>query len=228
MTASLAALLVAPLTGSPFVHALWVYVRRFGALAFFPLGLLDMSFLAPGSFDALLIVLTAAHKELWWYYALMATGGSVFGTLLNFHIGRRGGAEAIEKKLGPRRSKKIFAAFERWGFWAMFAGAIAPPPMPASAFVLAAGALRYRLHKFLLAWTTGRLLRFGLLGWITARYGDNIFHWFRGYYRPALWTVAIIGVFAGAAALWLYIRERRRHSAELNSDAAKQAEHNAA
>ena len=58
------------------MHSFPIVVGRFGAFVFFPLGLLDMSLLpAPGSFDALLIVLTASHKELWWYYALMATGG---------------------------------------------------------------------------------------------------------------------------------------------------------
>lgn len=198
---------------APFLHWLWIVVRRFGAFAFFPLGLLDMSFLAPGSFDALLIVLTAARKELWWYYALMATAGSVFGTWPSFQLGRKGGEQALEKRLGPRRSKKIYSAFHRWGFWSLFAGAIAPPPMPASAFVLAAGALRYPWPRFVLSWSLARLLRFGLLGWVIARYGSDISHWFRGYYRPALWIIAAIGVGAGAVALWFYLRERRRHNA---------------
>lgn len=198
------------------MHSLWIVVRRFGAVVFFPLGLLDMSVIpAPGSFDALLIVLTVSHKELWWYYALMATAGSVFGTWPSFRLGRRGGEEALEKRLGTRRSKKIFSAFQRWGFWSMFIGAIAPPPMPASAFVLAAGALKYPWPRFLASWTLGRLLRFGLLGWVTMRYGSNIFQWMRGYYRPALWTMSALGVTSGAVALWFYIRERRRRSSDL-------------
>lgn len=209
---------------APFIHTLWIIVRRFGAIAFFPLGLLDMSFLAPGSFDALLIVLTAAHKDLWWYYALMATAGSVVGTWPGFQLGRKGGEQALEKRLGAQRSKKVFSAFQRWGFWSMFIGAIAPPPMPASGFVLAAGALRYPWPRFLLAWGFGRALRYGLVSWITARYGGNIFHWFRGYYRPALWTLATLGVIAGAVALWFYIRERRRRSEETT----EQPQHRAA
>lgn len=211
------------LLAAPFVHSIWIVVRRFGAFAFFPLGLLDMSFLAPGSFDALLVVLTAAHKDLWWYYALMAVAGSVVGTWPSFQLGRKGGEQALEKKLGSSRSKQIFATFQRWGFWSMFVGATAPPPMPASAFVLAAGALRYPWHSFLLAWTLGRLLRYGLLGWITARYGRQIFHWFRGYYQPALWTIAAMGVTAGAVALWFYIRERRRRSAETPNQPQRRA-----
>jgi membrane protein YqaA with SNARE-associated domain len=192
------------------LHWLWIAVRRFGAFAFFPLGLLDMSFLAPGSFDALLIVLTVARKELWWYYALMATAGSVLGTWPTFHLGRKGGEQAIERRLGPRRAKIIYSAFQRWGFWSLFAGAIAPPPMPASAFILVAGALRYPYPRFLLSWTAARLLRFTVLAWVIARYGSDIFHWFRGYNRPALWTLAIVGTTAAAVALYFYFRERRR------------------
>ncbi len=212
------------LLAATFSHSLWLVVRRFGAFVFFPLGLLDMSVVpAPGSFDALLIILTASHRELWWYYALMATAGSVLGTWPSFQLGRKGGEEALEKRLGQRRSRKIFSAFQRWGFWSMFIGAIAPPPMPASAFVLSAGALNYPLPRFLASWTLGRLLRFGLLGWITARYGSHIFHWLRGYYRPALWTLAILGLIAGAIALWFYLRERRRRTHETRSQPSRRA-----
>jgi membrane protein YqaA with SNARE-associated domain len=203
------------LLAATFKHSLGILVRRFGALVFFPLGLLDMSVIpAPGSFDLLVIFLTAAHKDLWWYYALMATAGSVFGAWPSFQLGRKGGEAAIEKRLGPRRSKKIFKAFQRWGFWSLFVGAIAPPPMPASAFVLAAGALDYPWPKFLLSWTFGRLLRFGLVAWVTLRYGKHLFRLLRAYYAPALWTVTALGVAAGVAALWFYLSARRRRVAE--------------
>jgi len=205
-------------------HSLSILIRRFGAFAFFPLGLLDMSFLAPGSFDALLIVLTVAHKELWWYYALMATAASVCGTWPSFQLGRTGGKQALEKRLGVRRAEKIYSVFQRWGFWSLFVGAIAPPPMPASAFIVVAGALRYPYPRFLLSWTAARMLRFGFLAWIIARYGSDIFHWLRGYYRPALWTVTTIGLIAAATAIYFYLRERRRRSA----DAPDNPQHRAA
>lgn len=199
------------LLAATFKHSSWMFVRRFGAFAFFPLGLLDMSLIpAPGSFDALLILLTATHKEWWWYYALMATAGSIFGAWPTFRIGQKGGEEALEKRLGPRRSQKVFTTFRRWGFWSMFVGAVAPPPMPASAFVLAAGCLDYPWHRFLFSWTFGRIVRFGLVGWITARYGSHIFHWLRGFYRPALWTLVILGLIGGGVALWFLLRKRRR------------------
>jgi membrane protein DedA with SNARE-associated domain len=100
--------------------------------------------------------------------------------------------------------------------------------MPASAFILTAGALKYPWHRFLLSWTLGRLLRFGLLGWVTARYGSHIFHWFRGYYKPALWTIAVIGVASGTVALWFYLRERRGRSADVANDIANDPRRRAA
>lgn len=213
-----------PFLGATFTHTLWTVVLRYGALVFFPLGLLDMSVIpTPGGFDALLIVLTASHIDHWWYYALMATAGSIVGTWPSYRIGRKGGEEALEKRLGGRRSKKIFKTFQRWGFWSMFFGAIAPPPVPASAFVLTAGALNYPWPRFLLSWTLGRILRFGLLAWITARYGSSIFQWVQGYYRPALWIVSVLGVAGGAVALWFYLRERRGRAANTPTQPQRRA-----
>jgi membrane protein YqaA with SNARE-associated domain len=205
--------MMTPLFAAGLKHSVWEFLRRFGAFAFYPLGLLDMSVLpAPGSFDVLLIVLTAAHKQLWWYYALMATGGSVFGAWPSFKLGRRRGEKEIEKHLGPKRSKKIFSAFRRWGFWSVFAGAIAPPPMPASALILSAGALGYPWRNFLISWTLGRLLRFGLVAWITEHYGRHLFLWLRHYYWPALWTLIGLGVMGGAIAVAYYLHRRRSRS----------------
>lgn len=198
-----------------FANWLWNFTRRFGALVFFPLGLLDMSlFPAPGSFDLLLIVLTAAHRELWWYYALMATAGSVFGAWPSFKLGRRSGEEAIEKRLGTKKSKKVFSAFRRWGFWSVFLGAIAPPPMPGSATIVAAGALEYPWRNFLIAWAFGRVVRYTLIAWITMHYGRHIFMWLRSYYWPALWSLIGLAVAGGVAGLWFYLRSRRHRSVE--------------
>jgi len=198
-----------------FASWFWHFVGRFGAFVFFPLGLLDMSVIpAPGSFDLLMIVLTASHKQLWWYYALMATGGSVLGAWPSFRLGRKSGEEAIEKRLGDKRAKKIFSAFRRWGFWSVFAGAVAPPPMPSSAIVLASGALGYPWRKFLLSWTLGRLARFALVGWITMHYGSHIFNWMRHYYKPAVWTLLGLAVLGAAVGIWFYMRSRNRAVAE--------------
>jgi membrane protein YqaA with SNARE-associated domain len=198
----------------PLRELLRILIRHIGALAFFPLGLLDMSvFPLPGGFDILLIVMTAAHPGLWWYYALMAAAGSVFGAWPSYRLGRNRGEEPIQKHLGARRTAKLFAAYRRWGFWFLLAGAMAPPPAPASALVIAAGALQYPPGRFLLSWAFGRLLRFGLLAWITMRFGRHIFHWLRSEYAPALWVLlALAAAAAVAAALWYGLHKRHAGS----------------
>src|SRR6266852_2600306 len=56
----------------------WIF--HLGGLGFIPLGLLDSSVIPlPGSMDVLTIVLSARKPQLWVYYALMATVGSVIG-----------------------------------------------------------------------------------------------------------------------------------------------------
>jgi len=52
-----------------------------GGLGLIPLGLLDGSLfpILPGSMDIATILLAAHDKKLWFYYAAMATAGSVLG-----------------------------------------------------------------------------------------------------------------------------------------------------
>ena len=161
--------------------------------------------------DALLIVLAASHKELWWYYVLWATLGSVVGGFVSYHIAAKGGKDTLEKKLGKKRAEKAYSIFERWGFWSVFAGAIAPPPVPIVFFLGTAGALQYPRKLFLLALSTGRLVRFAIVGWFASVYGRHIFSFFSKYYKPAFWTLLVLGVGAGIAALVWYKRFRNKH-----------------
>jgi membrane protein DedA with SNARE-associated domain len=52
--------------------------------------------------------------------------------------------------------------------------ALLPPPMPLFPVVLAAGATRYSVTKFLTALTLGRAVRFTVLAFVAARYGAQI------------------------------------------------------
>jgi len=79
----------------------WIF--HLGGLGFIPLGLLDSSVIPlPGSMDILTIVLSARKKELWLYYALMATIGSVIGGYTTYRLARKGGKETLERKFSAR------------------------------------------------------------------------------------------------------------------------------
>jgi len=188
----------------------WTALHRYGVLVFIGMGLVDNSiFPTPGGMDALVIVLSAHRRESWWYYAIAATIGSVIGASVTYYLARKGGEEALAKKLGKKRAEKVNRAFGRYGFWSVFLSSLAPPPVPTAAFVAAAGALRYSQKMFLLAMASGRVLRFAIVAWVASRYGTQIFQFFGRYYKPALWTLIGLGVVGGIAVL-VYWRRRKR------------------
>lgn len=192
-------------------RTLLTIANRFGPLAFIGLGLADNSVIPiPGSMDALAIVLAASNRELWWYYALIATGGSVLGGYVTYRIARKEGKQEIEKKLGKTRSEKAYRYFGQMGFWSVFVGGIAPPPVPTVAFIMTAGALQYSRHRFLLALSSARLVRFMAITWIASRYGSQIFQFFSKYYEPALWSLIGLAIAGALAGLGYYLWWRKR------------------
>src|SRR6202167_6078349 len=184
----------------------WIY--HLGGLGFIPLGLLDASIIpVPGSMDVLTIILCARRSDLWIYYAIMATTGSVLGGLATYRLARKGGKEMVARRFKARTLNKVYAIFERWGFAAIALPALLPPPVPMVPFVLAAGALQYSVQKFLTALTLGRAARFTILGFLAARYGRRMLTYFSQHGHPVL--VTVIGFVAvGLAALIFYFTGR--------------------
>ncbi|HLZ91323.1 MAG TPA: VTT domain-containing protein [Candidatus Acidoferrum sp.] len=173
-----------------------------------PLGLLDSSVIPlPGSMDFAVVLLSARDKPLWFYYAAMATTGSVLGALLTYRIARKGGKEALAKKLSKRKADRVLKAFERWGLAAIAIPALLPPPFPFVPFVIAAGAMQYSLAKFLAALSAGRAVRYTILAWLGVRYGRHILSLFS---RHAYAALAVgLGVVLATVIIGLLFRNRR-------------------
>jgi membrane protein YqaA with SNARE-associated domain len=191
--------------------SVWSWLRHLGGLGLVLLGLADSSVVPlPGSMDALTILLAARHRQLWWYYALMATIGAVLGGYLTYSLARKGGKEAFERKLSKKKAKKVFARFERWGFGAVALPAFLPPPFPIVPFLLAAGAMQYSRKKFVAALVLGRTLRFTIVAGLGAIYGRHIVRFFSRYYRPALFLLIGLAVIGGVLALIQYYRYKNR------------------
>lgn len=174
----------------------WVF--QLGGLGFIPLGLLDSSVVPlPGSMDALVIVLCARKEELWLYYAAMATVGSVLGAWVTYRLARRGGKEALERRLSSARIKEIEERFSHAGIGAIILPALLPPPAPLVPFLLAAGAMQFPPRKFVLEFTAGRIVRYTVLAFLAARYGRKILRFISETGHP----VRLIVVGFAAAAL---------------------------
>lgn len=190
-------------------HALMQWLHRLGGPGLLLLAQVDNSPLpVPGSMDVLLIILCSSRKELWWYYALMALIGAVVAGYGTYRLSAKGGKETLEKKLGEGRAKKVYSVFEKYGFLSVFLGAMAPPPIPMSAFLMAAGAMQYPLKKFLLALTLGRAIRYALVAYFASIYGHTILRVASRYYKPMLIAAIVLGVGVGVFAIYQWRRHK--------------------
>jgi membrane protein YqaA with SNARE-associated domain len=151
----------------------WLF--HLGGLGLIPLGLLDNSPIPlPGTLDVATILLCARQEQLWLYYALMATAGSVIGGFATYRLARKRGKEALERRFSRRGVDKVCKIFGRWGFGALAIPALLPPPLPMVPFLFVAGAMQYPARKFLAALTVGRFCRYMILAYLAARYGRHI------------------------------------------------------
>jgi membrane protein YqaA with SNARE-associated domain len=219
--------------GPVFTHLLafsaWGWLRRLGGPGLILLALADNSVVPlPGSMDVLTIILAAGHRQWWFYYAIMATVGSVIGGYITYRLGRKGGKEALEKKLPAKEADKVYKKFENAGFWAVAVPAMLPPPVPIVPFLLAAGAMQYSRKKFIASLAAGRGIRFGLIAFIAAHFGTQIFGFFSRYYKPAMYTLIALGIVGGIGGVWWFRRYRRAHPRRAGDTRAEKRERNAA
>src|SRR5712691_11330149 len=199
----------------PHLHPLlavsvWRQLRRMGGPGLVLLGIADNSVIPlTGSMDVLTIWLAARHREPWPYYALMATLGAVIGGYITYALARKGGKEAMERKLSKKRATQVSQAFERWGFFAVAVPALMPPPFPFVPFLLAAGAMQYSPKKFLGALILGRGVRYSIAAGLGYLYGSRITRFFSHYYKPAVGTLVGLAVIGAVLSLVQYLRMKR-------------------
>jgi membrane protein YqaA with SNARE-associated domain len=197
----------------PLAVNIWTVLKKLGGPGLIVLGIIDSSAVpVPGSQDLLTIILSTVHRDLWLYYALMATAGSVAGGYLTYRLGKKGGTEAFESRVPAKKLEKVDKTFEKWGFGSVFLGAILPPPFPMVPVIVAAGALQYPAKKFLAALGLGRALRFTVVAYIGSIYGQAGFHFITSHSRE--FTIVLIAAgLLGATTLAAYLIFRKRRQA---------------
>jgi membrane protein YqaA with SNARE-associated domain len=193
---------------APATRNLTNWLLHLGGVGLIPLGLLDSSVIPiPGSMDVATILLSVRDKHLGFYYAAMATVGSVLGGFVTYRLARKGGKEALAKRFPKQKVQKVLKTFERWGFMAIVVPALLPPPLPLVPFLIAAGAMQYSLTKFLTALTIGRLIRYTILAFLAAIYGRQILSLFSHHVYTTLFIALGLGI--AIAVIALLVRKHR-------------------
>jgi membrane protein YqaA with SNARE-associated domain len=145
-----------------------------GGFGLLLLGFFDSSLLtAPLGNDLLLVALTAHNKRRAWYYAAMATGGSMLGCLFVDALSRRA-ENSLREKVPRERLRFVQRRMERNAGWALAVAALMPPPFPFTAFVAGAAGSGYPRRKLLAIAGAARFIRFGAEAALAIRYGPNI------------------------------------------------------
>jgi membrane protein YqaA with SNARE-associated domain len=168
-------------------------LRHLGGVGVFILAALDSSVLPTlGAVDALAIVLAGRHPELWPYYAMCSTAGSVSGASVAYRLSRLG---VLHRRIKGAVFDRVTAVLHRFGGLSLLLAALLPPPFPTSAFVIGAGVTRYRFVAFVLCFGAGRACRFALLAYLASVFGRR--------FVTRMWsahTLLFLGVFGSVLA----------------------------
>lgn len=184
-------------------------LRHLGGLGLFAVAVVDASPLPTfGGPDILTAILAARHLEPWYYYAAVATLGSVVGAYLTYHAAHIAGADYLKKKFGKRRVSKSLAYFEEWGTAGLAVSCAVPFPFPTSAFFAAAGVLKYSLRKFLVVVAACRGARYAIIALVAFHYGRHFIRVLRHPGQYYGWFLAIMIVVAGLIAAAVLTRRR--------------------
>lgn len=178
-----------------------LFLQSLGGFGLFLAAFLDSSVLAlPVINDFLVISYSIRAPAKMPYYALMATLGSLAGSLFLYFLAKKGG-EVMFRKSAGRRAERIRAWVNKNDFLSIAIPSILPPPMPFKAFVLAAGVFQMRMRTFVLALVLGRGFRYFAEGILAVRYGDQAWDWLK--HHPAEFTLLLLGL---VSASWLVTR----------------------
>jgi membrane protein YqaA with SNARE-associated domain len=159
-----------------FVSIFGLFLSPIGVLV---LAALDstMIFFLPAALDTAVVVMSAADKDMFWIYPLMAVIGSVIGSATTFAFGQKVGESGLRRFVPERKLKKVRRRIDDKGVVAMGATAVLPPPFPLTPFVLTSGALGLDKRKFFLTLGAMRFLRFFAESLLAVIYGRRILIW---------------------------------------------------
>jgi membrane protein YqaA with SNARE-associated domain len=193
------------------LHSLAHFFYALGGVGLVLLGTLDSSFLMlPLGNDLLVVALTAHHPERMFYYAAMATVGSVIGVSFAHLVSSKVGRKAIEGDKKSRQVAFVERKIEQYGGFAIAFAALAPPGFPFTPFIVVPAALQYPLKKMAAIILAARAVRFLVEGWLARIYGRRVLEMANS---PALQTFVLVlvavSIVGSVISVWGWVKRGR-------------------
>ncbi len=180
-------------------------LRHWGGLGIFILAALDSSVLPTlGAVDALTILFAARHPDLWVFYAMCSSAGSVSGASLAYRLSSLG---ILHRRVKGAVFERVKTFLKRFGSVALALAALLPPPFPTSIFVLCAGATRYGFASFVSSFSIGRACRFALLAYLASVLGRRWVAKAWSAHNLLLVSFTVVTLLLFGMLLWLSFRK---------------------
>jgi membrane protein YqaA with SNARE-associated domain len=169
-----------------------------------PLGLFVLAALesagppTPGGTDFVLLALAAARPSDAMLMGLMATLGSLLGSLVFYEITRKGGEKILARYTTSGRGARFRVWFQRYGLATVFVSALLPVPiMPFKAFAACAGATGVSRTRFFITLVAARIPRYFGLAYLGAKLGEDSSVWVRNHVwqMAGLALMLLIGIY---------------------------------
>jgi len=193
------------------------FVLSIGGIGLFFIAFLDSSVLSlPEINDLLVVTLVTREPELRFYYAAMATFGSIVGCLMLYSLGRKGESVIFRRRFTGETYRRTLALSQRYGALAVAIPAVLPPPTPFKVFVFAAGVARVPIWKFIVALFFGRGIRYFTVASLAVRYGEEALELIERYLTSVGsvtegWAVgALITIVLVLVIVWIFLVWLRR------------------
>ena len=170
---------------------------RFGSPALFLLAFAESSFFIIPP-DVLQIALSVARPKRSYFYAAVATVGSVLGGVLGWYIGFAlwSGVESFffEHVPGftPENFDKVRVKYEEHAFLAVFSAAFSP--IPYKVFTIASGVFEVALGTLVIASVLGRGGRFFAVATVMFFFGPKAKELLERYFGLATFAIVVLGI----------------------------------
>jgi membrane protein DedA with SNARE-associated domain len=162
----------------------------------------------PLGIDAVLIVLAAKYRAIFWLFPPIVTAASLVAVGLTFWAGRTAGDAGLTRLVSPRFLQRAKQWLDKAGPASIAAAAVLPPPFPLTPFVLTCGALDVDRWRFFVVFGAMRLVRFSTVALLARQYGEAVLKGLESYQLQAAATLFVIIAIAVTIASAIVVYRR--------------------